>query len=401
MTVFTGAITTPAVTTTGTLQRTVSDTVRELFPQATPLNALIAKGPTTGGQTTSAGRIGKRTSKTMKFEAFVYDPIAVQFTVASLSGSDPLVPVLTAATGLRVNMTLMNPRTGEVGVIDAVSTNTLTMVAITSTWVPIAGDHLISMAPAYKEGSSNVGTAVVKVEDNIYNFLQIIRIPMEIAITAKNNPNYGPAYWESIKSRVSKEGYRLLENTLLAGERAVTETTTTANLGSVYSTRGLLKWAQKSFDCNGAMSPEKFAVDLALALGNTINDSDDRILFCGRHIAADVMSWTYDKWTSQKTGDLEVIGLKSNKILTAGPTIHVVKHNFFDQVGMQKKALLFRPDDVFYYSKEGMDMKPYEGIQANDAHTQKDEISGCVGLLPTDGGAEIMSISNWATTGAV
>lgn len=404
-TLYTSAVTTPAVSTTGTLQRDVSDQIRELWPDSAPMNSLIAAGTATAGnEVTAKGRIGKRVCKTMKPEAFVYTPISVGYVVASLTGSDPLTPVVSSGTGLRVNQTVINARTNEVGVIDAISSTTnLTITAVSgSTWTGCAvGDYLVSLAPAYKEGSSSVGMMTIKSEDQIYNDIQIMRFPVEIAISAKNNPNYGGDLWKNIKQRGMTDAKRALENAMLFSQRATAETgTSTSNLGTVRTMRGLEKWAALSFDANGAMNAEKFRSNLGLSFGDTVNDNDDYVMFCGRRIFSDVQSWIYDKWESPKSGEIDVAGLKSFKIITAGPTITVIKHNAYDQLGMQTKALVFRPDDVFYYAKEGLDLQVNQGIQTPDSHTQKDEIFAYATILPVDGGANIMSVTNWSTPGA-
>ena len=395
-------IVTSAVTATGTQKRTVADQIREIYPKASVMQALVAPGAVRGsgenGQAASAGRIAKRKTQTMKFEAFTFTPIGVSVAVAS--GTD-LGPTVTDASGMTVGMTVMNMSNQTVGIIDAISTNALTIVSLGTAFTCVAGDRLLFLAPAYKEASTNPAV-LSKDEDNIYNYVQIVREAVEIAKTAQNAPHYGSEpIWTRTKRRSFENAKRKIENTLLFGQRATSEVTATANLGSVYSTRGATKWAANTFDANGAMTPEKFRKDFALAMPDTVDPDQDLIMFCGRHIFGDMNEWAQGKLELQTPGMYDKIGLKTFKFMTAGPTIQVIQHNAFDQVGNQQKSFVFNPDEMAYYFLDGHDMAIKEGIQANDADSQKDELIGTCGFLDTTGGANSMMISNWGASGAI
>ena len=70
-------ITTPVVTATGTLKRTVADKIRRLNPAATPFLSIVKTSSVNdmGDLSTSEGLIRKEATDTMKFEWFTYVPI--------------------------------------------------------------------------------------------------------------------------------------------------------------------------------------------------------------------------------------------------------------------------------------------------------------------------------------
>lgn len=400
MAVYNSSVNTITPSTTNNQMRDVSDKVRELYAQDAPILALVEKtDPTTGQPGGGAGIIKKRAVKGMKYEYFSYTPLAVSFDVASGSG---LSPVLADVTGLLPGMTIMNIETREVGIIDAINsgTKTLTVVAISSSFTSAVGNHLLTMAPAYKEGSTNP-EVLAKDEDNLYNYLQPVRFAVEIAISAKGNPNYTGDYFAKLKNRRFIEGKQALEYTMLFGERSSSgDTTSTANRGSVYTTRGAEKWALAAYDSGGAMSPEKMYTDMILAMGDFVGDNDSLIMVGGKHIFGDIMGW-YNGKVQIPQGKYEKLGVKCSKFDTLGPELTYIKHRAYSLAGNQNRALIFNPDDYEYVYKEGLDIKPALDIQPNDSHTKKDEIYGYVGFADKSGGRTSMVVYNWGARGAI
>jgi hypothetical protein len=364
---------------------------------------MVAGGSVSGegaeGQRAAAGRISKRTTKTMKFEWLTFTPIGISVDVAS--GSD-LSPVVSDASGMVPGMTVMNMTNRNVAIIDAISTNTLALVAIGSAgFTCVDTDRLLLLSPAFKEGSSNPET-LAKEEDQLFNYVQIVRHAVEIAKTAQNNPHYGSEdYFKRIKRRQFEQARRHIENTLLFSERAVSETTSTSARGAVYTTRGAVKFSANQFDAGGGMTLDKFTREMPLAMPDTVNPSKQMVMLCGRHIAAEMQTWYRDSLVLQGPGEYEKLGLKSSKFMTAGPTIHAIQHNAFDQAGMQNCAFVYDPEDFAYYFKEANDLHIAEDIQSNDSHTKKDELTGTCGFADIAGGANSTFITNWGALGAV
>lgn len=393
--VFTSTIPSPAISTAGTLKRTVSDIIRELWPKSAPILALTAKGSPseTGGEVSGKGLISKKSTGTFKFEWFTFTPIGVTFTVAS--GSN-LAPVLSSATGLRPGMTVVNLDNMKVAIVDAISTNTLTLVSLGATFTSKAGDKFLASAPAYKEGSA-APEQMSKDEDNVYNYVQIFRFAVEIDRTAKTNPHYGGDYFSRLKKRAFTQGKRYVENSILFGQRAASgDTTATANRGNVHSTRGMWNFAAKTYNASGSMTAEKFRKDMILAMSDTVDDDDEYLMFSGRNIYSECQEFYQDKLQiNQKDGKYANLGLKSDRIKTAGPITHLMKHNAFDQPGNQNRALIFRPEDITLRFKTKADWQAENNMQANDQHTQEDGVWGTCGVQVSDGGQNMLKVENW------
>lgn len=397
-TVYTSPQTTPAVATTGTLKRTVSDKIRNLFPGSSTMLALVVNGPTEGLEVKQkTGLIGKKKTDTPKFESFTYSPLAITFTVTAANSATEYV--VSAATGLRLKYTLVNPRNNTVCRVSAISTNTLTITSIGgTTFSAVADDVLLCMAPAYEEGSSSP-YIIQKDEDNLYNYVQIVRFPVAISASAKGNPHYGGDIWTRIKQRNLIEGNRKVENTLLFSERAGSgDTTSDSTLGdAARTTRGLRNWKQGQFDASGLMTPEKFSKDLVVSgMHESVSSQDTLIMFCGKEIFGRMQGWVNeDRMVMQQDSELKKFGVKCYNFVTSGPEVKVIVHDAYDRGANAKKTIIFRPDDVFYCYKEGRDLAPKNGIQPNDADYYEDEILGEIGLGVLDGGYGITEVINW------
>lgn len=395
--VYTAAQTTPAVSTTGTLKRTVSDKIRHLFPGSSNLLALVTDGPTEGLTVRQAkGLIGKKKTDTVKFESFTYSPLAITFTVTT---GGTTTCTVSSATGLRLKYTVINTANMTVGRVGAISTNDLTITTIGSTaFSTTAGDVLLCLAPSYEENSSSP-YILQKDEDNLYNYVQICRFPVAISDSAKGNPHYGGDIWQRIKQRNVIEGNRKVENTLLFSERASSgDTTTDGTLADTFrTTRGIYNWAQGSFDAKGAMSPDTFVNDLVTSgMHESVDSNKELIMFCGKKVFARMQSWVnQDRMVMQQNEDLRKFGLKAYNFVTSGPEIRVIKHDAFDRGTNETRALIFNPEDVFYCYKTERDLQARNSIQANDVDGKIDEIFGEIGIGVLDGGYGITKVTNW------
>ncbi|CAK0764466.1 conserved hypothetical protein [Gammaproteobacteria bacterium] len=397
-TVYTAAQTTPAVSTTGTLKRTVSDKIRHLFPASSNLLALVAQGVPDGMKIKrEKGLIGKKPTATPKFESFTYSPLAIAFTVSVYNSGTSLS--VSSATGLRLKYTLVNTANNTVCRVGAISTNALTVTSVGSTSFSAAvGDILVCMAPAYEE-SSTAPYILQKDEDNLYNYVQIVRFPVAISNSAKGNPHYGGDIFGRINERNMIEGNRKVENTLIFSERASSgDTTTDGTLADAFrTTRGLWNWAQGSFPAGGAMTPDVYMKDLPVSgMHESVDSNAELIQFCGKEIFGRMQQWVNeDRMVMQQDEELKKFGLKAYKFVTSGPTIRVIVHNAFDQGEFSKKALIFNPEDVFYCYKEGRDLEVKRNIQANDADFVEHEILGEIGVGVLDGGYGITKVTEW------
>lgn len=385
----------PAISTTGTLERTVADQIRELTSAAAPVMALVERASVgeNGELKRNSGMIKKVKVKAgKKHEWYTYTPLGVTFT-ADGTGS------VTDASGLRLNDIILNTRNMTTGILDAISSNTLTVTTIGSTAFSMqAGDTILLLADAYKEGSSSP-EVVMKDYDNNYNLFQRVRYPVYITDEAKLGPHYVGNIYERLKKYNMDHAMRMIEHTFLFGNRAASgESTSTSNLGYVPTMQGMWNWASNSFPCGGSMTYEKFFKDLVTTSGGipvTVDDNEDLIMLCGRNIYATMLGWQQDKFLLTEPGDFQVFGVKSTKFLTAGPRIEVVKSSAFDQTGMTDKALIFNARDIDYIYQEGEDIHPKNGMQANSELAQMDDIIGWISNRCWSAGANLVKLTGW------
>lgn len=398
-TVSTSIVTTPAVSTTGTLKRsTISDQIRMLFPEAAVLTALVSPGQVTKGQYTGQkGFIKKKSTDTDIYEAFTYTPIAISFTAVSLSSTDL---TLGSTSGLVGYYTLVNTANGTTARIDSVDDPTgCTITSFGATAFSVtAGDVLLCMAPAYPQGSSSP-TIISKSDDNVYNVVQPVRFPIEIALEAKNDPHYIGNYWERMKSINTEEAMRRIENTLLFSNRPSSGATTsggTTLTGSFQTMRGLYHWKQNTFDASGSFSWKKFRSDLPIAMGDNVRNNKKYIGFCGKAVRGIMNDWIAEKGVinNSEDGMYKKVGFKSTTFVTDGPDIDIVCHDAFDKGAFANEMLIFCPEDVVYVYKTGLDLKVEKSIQANDKKSVEDEIYGVIGLGVLDGGYGITRCVN-------
>ena len=175
--------------TDGTQKRTFHDAIRNLFPGASTLLALVAHGEIKKGQLTKGkGMISKTSTSTRRYEFGTYTPLTVQFTVESVSNGK--ITIAGATTGMVLKRAILNTENMDVGRISYIdAANKKIMVTpVTSSFDVAAGDKLLLMAAAYEEGSSNP-YRIMKDFDTNYNVCQIMRYPVSIAASAKGTPH--------------------------------------------------------------------------------------------------------------------------------------------------------------------------------------------------------------------
>lgn len=402
-TLYTSAMTTPAQSSTGSLKRTVSDTLRHLMP-GNPITALISSGMLSGidEAKTEKGMIRKRKVMTPKYEAFTYSPLAVEFTVSSRTSATEFV--VSSADGLHIKMCLFNTRTRTVARIQAISGTTITVVSVgdaTGTFDTAANDTLLGLAPAYEENSSSP-YILQKDYDHLYNFTQITRGPVAISNSAKGNPHYAGDFWRGLKKRNIYEVMRKVELAALFSDRpsSTNETTADATNGAFRTTRGLMQWRGSTWDAGGSMTYDRWLKDLSEQFDSTVGTTNDLVALCGTSTFATLQQWAVDKLVVNTTpgGDkkMEKFGITAMRFVTAKQPkgIRVVVHDAFDRGAMNKNMLIFDPELIEYVYLRDRDFKANNGIQNNDVDGVEDEIIGEWGINPIDGGNHILLVEN-------
>lgn len=396
----------PASSTTQNIPRSVSDEVRDLFPESAPMLHLVALGSFVRGKyTEQPGRISKKMVEQSRFESYTYTPLNVEMTAVSSSGPTNLV--VSDASNIVAPYCVFNATSGYTARVDSISTNTLVLTPIGAKSVAaanfaVAGDKLIVMAPAYGQASQDPAS-IYKDEDNTYSTTQIVRFPVKISGTAKVTKSYFGDYETRMKDVTMKNGKRALESSFLFGERAAGSGNTTAG-GAAYttsftSTRGLWNWAASTFDCGGTFTADKFRREIptyyADNTANIVGPQSPMVMFCSTEVLGIMTSWVnMTQRIDQAGGDVDLFGLKAKRFQTSTFAVDVVPHELFNHGGMKNKALLFNPEESFYAALQGRDIKPNNNIQVPSLDGIESEIMGEIGLGTKAGGQDIMQITN-------
>lgn len=389
---------TPNQSTTGTLKRDVSDSIRHLWP-GNPIHQLIASGMANKGQNVVRAKnmIGKRRVTTPKYEQFTFTPQAVEFTCAGdLSGTSL---ALSSATGLRQKYCVVNTTRGmTVARVSAISTNTITIQSIGDTAFDAkTGDKLLVLGPAYEENSSSP-YIIMKDPDNLYNYTQIFRAPVAVSRTAKGNPNYGGNRWSNMKEENVVETLRRAAHSLLFSERAAStaQTTTDATLGDAFRTmRGVYNHAGTSHNMNGSMTWAKFRDEMPLSMDASVGTQTQKVMFMGTRAWSIVLGWVNDALeVQQNAGTYKQFGVESTRILTAKGPVEVVVVDAFDRADLGEMAIMFCPELLEYVTLRDFDFQPRNGIQNNDVDGTMDEIFSEISISTVDAGKSIMIVSN-------
>lgn len=391
-----------APSTTQTDQRSVEDTIRDLFPAYSLFTALVARGQSKNGQPVeSKGMITKRSVTNRRYENYTYTPLAIEFTVGSGLSSTTLT--LVSTTGLVARMTIFNTKNGTTAQIDSVtSTTVVEITSFGSTAFSVAsGDILLAMAPAYEQYSSSPAI-LSKNEDAIYNVLQRVRFSVAIDAVESQTPRHiAGNYWKRMKEVNIREGKRKLEGTMLFSNRASSGNGTAGGAvvgatNSFETTQGGWHWAANSMDANGSMTPEMFRKELPKKFTNGVVGPDDRvIMFCGAEINGQVQEWANDRQIMIEDGTKDIVGIKTKKFQTSQFAVEIVMHDLFNRGSLQNKALLFVPDNLEYVYFKGEDMRPESDIQLPSTDGFQDEWKGSVGFGCKDAGQTMLTISNW------
>ena len=392
---------TPASSTTQNIPRSVEDKVRNLYPEAAKLMALVAVGQVKGGEMTEqAGRIQKKKVDNIRFECYTYTPVAVELTTTVASNGTAFT--VSDATEVVAPYCIFNPANGTTCRIDSITGNALTYTSFGSTAFSAAiGDKVIVMAPAYGQASQNP-VALWKDEDNFYNTTTIARLPVAISGTAKATPTYFGDYWSRMKKVGFMDGKRKIENTLLFSNRASSGNTTSG--GSAFTTafsttKGVWQWAATSMSMGGSFTPEKFKSGIpnwyADYTTNSVSEQAPMVMFCGTAVSGLMQSWVSQvQRIDQAGGEIDRFGLKVKRFQTSTFAVDVMIHDAFNKAGMKGKALLFNPEELFYAFLPGRDLTPHNNIQSPSLDGYMDEILGEIGIGVRDGGNSILQLTD-------
>lgn len=393
------AIPTPAIDQMN--KRDVFDRIIMNFAQNAPLLIMIAKGiADDSGMTQSKGLISRRKVTNDRYEVYNHNPISLSSVVgaAGLSGTT----LACDTTYIKAGDTLFNTNAGMVECrVDSVTSSTvceITSIGATAFSVT-AGDVLLLGATAYGRNSSNP-SIMSKDFDMIFNTTQISREPVAISGTMSAIEFYGTKDYKSLLKKINLINFlRKIENTWLFGSKSSTNNTTAggAVLTSAFSTtKGAMSFAATTYNMDGNMSFFKWRSEVPQIL-TTVSGNDTIIALVGAGTLGrvnDLMNAQASYVVNGAESNLKKFGLKTKILTTNGPDIEFVHHPSFDVGGLQKKALLLKPDMNGFAFLDGRDIQPKLNIHANDLDGTVDEVFCECGYDNYDGGASSLVVEN-------
>lgn len=399
-------VTTPVVTATGTLKRTVADKIRRLNPAVAPFLAIVKGGKVDdmGELSTSDGMISKEKTDTMKFEWFTYTPIDIYSTATAAGttctvGQQTGTAIIADTSMYRTRDIVTNLTTLEVAVVNTVTdTNTLTLTAVGTGWSCAAGDVIAMSCRTVEEGTSDI-TPLTKEPDNNYNYVFPFRYSVSIADTAVNSPHYCGDLLKRYMTDNLTFTLRNVENAFFLGKRPASGDTTSVTIGGVayplFSSRGILDYATSPIDAGGAMTFDRWSTYVFESLPRTQNPKKELVMPCGRKILGKMNNWANQKLIERDSGEKDVFGVRVTKFYCGAFTIRPMMHDLFDQGALQNTAVVFDPDDFTYMYKGGMDIQPKDNLQLPATWGTTRAVQGVVGLRCMSGGANVRLITNW------
>lgn len=398
-------VTTPVVTATGTLKRTVADKIRRLNPAATPFLSIVKTSSVNdmGDLSTSEGLIRKEATDTMKFEWFTYVPIDLYNTatgdgVTCTVGQETGTAVIADTSAFRTRDIVTNLRTLEVAVVNAVTSGTvLTLTAVGDGWSCTTGDVIAMSCRTVEEGTSDI-TPLTKEPDNNYNYVFPFRYSVSLADTAINSPHYGGDLLTRYMADNLTFTLRNVENALFLGKRAASETTTVTIGGTAYAmylSRGILDYSTAPIDAGGTMTFDKWSTTVYESLPRTHNPKKLLVMPCSRKILGRMNSWATQKLIERDSGEKDEFGVRITDFYCGGFTVRPMVHDLFDQGPLQSIAPIFDPADFTFMYKKGLDIQPKDNLQLPATWGKTKAVQGVVGLRCMSGGANVRTIINW------
>jgi hypothetical protein len=140
---------------------------------------------------------------------------------------------------------------------------------------------------------------------------------------------------------------------------------------------------------------EKIRKNLILNMGDTINDKQDLVWLVGNETFARVQELMSEKHTNYSPeGELKEFGIRSERLVTSGPYINMVKHSAYNIQGRDNQGVIFCPENVGYVHQTGHDLQPNNKIGDNALHGEVDELFCYGGLETKDAGKSITVVTN-------
>lgn len=354
-------------------------------------------------ETASSAVLGARRVVDMHSDIMLYDPEAAPLSLLAAAVNkesvgnpkfdvleDELIPHLDRVSGaftagdtaidvdngayFPVNSMIKFQRTGEVGLVTAVTSNTLTVTRSyggTAAAALVDDDQIVSLGGAAQEGAASETAKSTQVV-NGYNYTQIFRWPFDITGTLMASNLYGGPDMPYQQKKAGIEYAKRLDLSGFFGERSSAE----APSGAARRTSGgLLEFiSTNSEDLGGGFSLQTF-----MELANTFfrHGSKSKVMFASRGLVTNIAIEAIQFIQTERSDD--TLGLEINSLKTPHGMLKIISHDLLEGDEYGGYGFIVDLDHFGMRFLKGRDTKLNTNIQAPDVDGRKDEFLGEIG----------------------
>ena len=359
----------------------MADKIYLLEPNAAPLYVLVSK-------------LNKRVAINTKVE-WIEDVLNPSWTtlnenILAVSAASAEAVAVTDGSIFNVWDVVKIPSTGEVMLVSAISSNTVTMIrdytgdATGSS--AASGSDIVIIGSAFTEGSSASALLTLSTQTVAkYNYLQIFRKSVELTKTLANSELYGGADRPYQRKKKGIELMRDLERTFLYGRRAMDATTTLADAGNLNRrmTAGIDYYITTNDTSSVAgMTEAEFEGFLRSVFRY---GSSSRYLFCAPLILSVISLWAQGKL--QMFPKDKTYGIAISQYLSPHGTVNLVKELMLENAGGVSStsnfggyAFAIELEDVVYRYHTNRDVTMETDIQNPGDDFYKDQYICEIGM---------------------
>jgi len=299
---------------------------------------------------------------------------AVNYSTGYTAGDTSIV--VDTGTRFRAGDVVKNVPSGEIMLVTAVSTNTLTVVrsfGTTPAGAMTDNDVILIVGNANQEGASKRN---IKVQDQSErtSYTQIYRTPFGVTRTADKSKMYGGRDLKHQRMTQMIEHQKEMERSFWWGEPA--EDTVT-NTNPTRATGGVDYWmSTNGKDFSGAATQLEF--DEFLRVGFRYGGKK-KWLFSAPLLTSAISYWASGKL--QVTPKNKTFGIDVQQWLTPFGMVNIINSNLFTEVTTYSGySYLVDPSQPEYAYLTGSDTRLKTNIQANDVDGEEDEYITEAGL---------------------
>lgn len=353
-----------AIKTDGRLKIDMAQDIAYLAPSETPFTALIKN-------------IKKEKCMSPKFEWLERDQEARWDAINLIAGYVAGATSIVVDNGayFRAGMLVKVPRTGEVLLVTAIATNTLTIVrgfGETSAAALVDNDPLLIIGNTNEEFASAPGDAGGS-PTSVFNYTQIFRTPFAVSNTANASATYGGKLITQEQKVHGVDHMRDMERALLFGERKEDLTGSAPKR----ATRGLLKFLNENVKSSAGQLSE-------LAFNTWLQDvfaygESTKTLFASPLLVSVISTWATGKLQTVPEAKAKY-GIEVVKYISAHGQLNIIKQPNFEGAIYGGYGAIVDLSKITYKNLEGRDTSLKTNIQSNDADGRRDEYLSEVGL---------------------